>query len=107
MHLLSTSLSMSRFRAHIARVLTQAALVAAAVSIGLTLAPAAAPARGAAAFDPFGATDLNPCDPDVVGTDAGQRLSGGTKTDPAFGTVGLGVLGLGGNDTLVGKADGR
>jgi hypothetical protein len=41
----------------------------------------------------------------VVGTDSADSLEGGTKENEALGTIGQGVLGLGGNDTLVAKAD--
>jgi hypothetical protein len=70
-----------------------------------TLALVAGAAQAAVPFDPFGDRDPTPCDPDVVGTDNAEQLTGGTKQDPAMGTIGQGVLGLGGNDVLIASAD--
>jgi hypothetical protein len=56
------------------------------------------------AFDPFGDRDPFSCDAEVVGSDQADSLQGGTKPDEVRGTRGLGVLGLGGNDTLTAKS---
>lgn len=79
------------------------ALVAAAA---FTPAAAASASYQPGGFDRFGNRDLVACAPDRVGTDGTDHLVGGAKPDPVRGERGLGVLGLGGNDTITGKADG-
>jgi hypothetical protein len=58
------------------------------------------------AYDPFGDRAPFPCSPEVVGTDGADQLTGGTKENQNHEAFGEGVLGLGGNDTLVATADG-
>jgi RTX calcium-binding nonapeptide repeat (4 copies) len=72
----------------------------------IAVAALAAPYQ-AGKFDLYGNRDLTTCAPDRTGTDSADRLVGGTKPSELRGTVGLGVLGLGGDDTLTGAANGR
>jgi hypothetical protein len=72
----------------------------AAIAAALTLLPASsAPAKyNPTAFHPFDFSTPYPCPLDVVGTDGPEQLEGGARPEAADG---LGVLGLGGDDTLV------
>jgi Ca2+-binding RTX toxin-like protein len=81
-------------------------LSAVAVAALIASAAFAAPYRPGE-FDLYGNRDLSTCDPDRAGTDGADQLTGGTKESKPFGMVGLGILGLGDNDTLIGAADGR